>query len=385
MPGRLTQLDEWPRHQAGGTFDTVVDGSPHWSDGHYFTTGADDGSLACFVGLRLHPNNDVLDGFACVSSGTRQRNARWSRRLRPRIDDFACGPLSAEFVEPLKVIRFVCAPNARGVAFDLTFEGVAEPYNEERVITVLNGRIHSDRSNYDQCGVVHGWIDAGEGRVEVDGWTGVRDHSWGIGNNTGGPRSAAIAPLPEPTEPVGLRQWCIFRLPDRVVFWQFHRSAAGALTKFEGQCSYLYGDPRPAYAYRSVTHEVTWEAEDDGRLLRRLRQATIHLERADGTVEHYRVEPISPPVYMQGGGYWAGFDDGRGRGVYRGDECEEGEDWGIAHPTRITGSTGAGTLRADSWAEAWGRCWSLDDGTSGTGHLECVVVGPYPGFDDGAP
>ena len=40
MSTRLTKLDEWPRHQAGGTFDVVVDGSPHWSDGYYFTAGA---------------------------------------------------------------------------------------------------------------------------------------------------------------------------------------------------------------------------------------------------------------------------------------------------------------------------------------------------------
>ncbi|MGH9270643.1 MAG: hypothetical protein ACRDZ2_05160, partial [Ilumatobacteraceae bacterium] len=94
MSRRLTKLDELPRHQLGQTFDVVGDGSPHWSDGYYFTMGDDDGRYAWFMGFRLHANNDVLDAFTCVSTGDgdgdgrgRQHNARWSRRLRPRIDD----------------------------------------------------------------------------------------------------------------------------------------------------------------------------------------------------------------------------------------------------------------------------------------------------------
>ena len=69
MQYRLTKFDEWPRHQTGGTFDVVVDGSPHWSDGYYFTTGSPDGSTTLFVGFRLYANTDVLDAFAVVSAG----------------------------------------------------------------------------------------------------------------------------------------------------------------------------------------------------------------------------------------------------------------------------------------------------------------------------
>ena len=383
---RLTRLDELPRHQIGQTFDVVADGSPHWSDGYYFTTGDDAGRWAWFMGFRLHANNDVLDAFTCVSTvddvgAGRQHNARWSRRLRPRIDDLDCGPVSVDVVEGLRTLRVRCAPNPSGQAYDLTFEGWSPVYNEDHVQVFLNGRLHSDRSNYDQCCTVHGWFEVAGERVDVDGWTGVRDHSWGIGNHTGGPRSAAVAPPPDAPPPPGLRQWCLFRLPGRALFWQFHHAGgAGPPSKFESQCMYAYGDTRQPFAYACVDHDVTW-ATVDGRTVPRLVAGDVHLTRPDGGVERYRIEPISLPVYLQGGGYFAGYDDGLGRGVYRGDDHAEFERWSI---DRVIGIDEPKGIRLDRhhYAEAWGRCTNLDEPTdTGTGHLECVVLGPYPGID----
>jgi hypothetical protein len=377
---RLTRFDEFPRHQIGNTFDTVADGSPHWSDGYYFTMGDDAGEWAWFSGFRLHANNDVLDAFTCVAGRGRQHNMRWSRRLRPRIDDLDCGPCSVEILEGLRTLRTRCEPNEHGQAFDLLWDGWCPPYNEQHVQVTINGRLHSDRSNYDQCMLVSGWFEVAGERVEVDGWTGVRDHSWGIGNNTGGPRSAAIAPPPEPPAPPGLRQWCVFRLPDRAVFWQFHHPGGDAAhTKLESQCMFPYGDARSPFAYTAIDHDVRF-VEVDGVPVRRLADADVHLTRPDGGVERYRIEPISYPVYLQGGGYFGGFDDGLGRGVYRGELHHEGEVWEIDRVVGVTTPTPV-KLNPFHYAEAWGRCTNLDDpADTGTGHLECVVLGPHPGF-----
>jgi hypothetical protein len=381
MNYRLTKMDEWPRHQAGGTFDVVVDGSPHWSDGYYFTMGDDRGDIAWFTGFRLHSNNDVLDAFTCISSAGRQYNMRWSRRLRPRIDDLDCGPYSVEIVEGLRTLNVRCGPNQHGISCDLRWDGFCPPYNEERVQTIVNGRLHADRSNYDQCSGVTGWIEFDGRRVEVNNWTGVRDHSWGIGNNTGGPRSRVIAPpLETPTSP-GLRQWCVFRMPDRAIFWQFHHSAEGSYTKFESQCMYPYGDTRQAHAFSGVTHDIDWVSHD-GVPQKRMAACTVALSRVDGPVERYRVETISYPVYLQGGGYWGGYNDALGRGVYRGDLHDEADIWDVSHPTTVTEPTGTVRFQRDAYAETWGRCTNLDDpNDTGSGHLECVVLGPYPGFD----
>ena len=249
MHYRLTKMDEWPRHQAGGTFDVVVDGSPHWSDGFYFTMGDDAGEVAFFMGFRLHSNNDVLDAFTCISSAGKQHNMRWSRRLRPAIDDLVCGPFRVDIIEGLRTLNVSAAENKRGISFDLRWDGFAPPYNEERVQTIINGRLHSDRSNYDQCSLVTGWIAFDGRRVEVDGWTGVRDHSWGLGNNTGGPRSAVVAPPPrsEVRKPVHVSVWR--RFASVRLYRDFTRSPVGRGRRSPG--------PK-ACASDCVTDETRW-------------------------------------------------------------------------------------------------------------------------------
>src|SRR3954453_18039387 len=100
--GRLPRHDEWPRHQVARTFDSVATDSPHWSDGYYFTASDAAGTASVYTAIRLYANNDVMDGYACVGIDGRQHNVRWSRRLRPAIDDLAVGPLRGEALEPLE-------------------------------------------------------------------------------------------------------------------------------------------------------------------------------------------------------------------------------------------------------------------------------------------
>ena len=376
----LTKFDEYPRHQIGNTFDSVVDGSQYWSDGYYFTMGDDAGRVAWFMGLRLHVNNDVIDGFTCTALDGRQHNMRWSRRLRPAIDDIEVGPMKVEVIEGLRKLRVTCEANEYGQAYDLMWEGVTPPFNEDHVQVYVNGRLHSDRSNYDQVMTVNGWIEVAGERIAVDNWTGVRDHSWGIGNQTGGPRTTVIAPPLQVAAPPGLRQWCWFKLPDRCIFWQFHHAGAkNPYTKLETRCQFPYGDERESFTYVGLDYDVEFE-QVDGRNTRRMKTTTVRLTRPDGGVESYRIEPISYPLYLQGGGYHNGFNDTLGRGVYRGDFHHEGEVWEIDRITNIQTPTPV-ELNRWHYAEAWGRGTSLDDANdTGTGHLESVVLGPYEGL-----
>ena len=374
----LTRLDELPRHQTGMTFDLVASQSPHWSDGYYFTLGDDQGRVAFFSGLRLYANNDVMDAFTCIASQGRQYNMRFSRRLRPRIDDLECGSMSVEVVEGLRRLRTRAAANPYGIRYDLLWDGFTPCYNEAYERVFAGGRMVGERSNYDQVCQVTGWLEFGGRRHEIDAarWVGVRDHSWGVGG-TGGPQTKSAAPLPA-SAPIGLRQWVWFKLRDRAIFWQFHRNAAGRLTKFESVCVHAYGDERGTFDYQNIETELEFVPGQ-----RRLVRGTATLTRPDGRKERYRMEVISDPVYLEGGGYWSGFDDGLGRGVYRGDDHHEGEVWDVSHPTRIGDPKGLVKPRPDAWCESWGRFTNLDDPAEvGHGHLECVVVGPWPGFPD---
>ena len=67
---------------------------------------------------------------------------------------------------------------------------------------------------------------------------------------------------------------------------------------------------------------------------RRLEQGTFRLTDVEGVVRDYRFSDLGW-IYCQGGGYFGGFDDGLGQGVYRGDDHIEGEVWDVSHPTTV--------------------------------------------------
>ena len=374
----LTRLDELPRHQTIHTFDAISNPSPQWSDGYYFTLGDPAGEAALFTAIRLYPNNNVIDAYACVSlaDGT-QHNVRYSRRLRPRIDDLEVGPFWMEILEGLKTIRFGLRENPYGVSFDLLWDGFAPCYNEQHEPRWADGRLISERANYLQVGNVSGTLRVGEREFVVDQeWSGVRDHSWGVGG-TGGPAYPNAAPIREKSRPLGLRQWVVIRFPKRAVSWQFHQYPDGESSMFESRIEYPYGDDRPGGSYSGV--RIISAEFDQG--FRRLKRAELALALPGGGEERFGMETISRPVYIGGGGYWGGWNDGLGRGAYRGEEAHEGETWDVSHPTRIGYPDGRiAHAPLGGWAETWGRFWNLDDPTeTGTGPLECVVAGPYPG------
>jgi hypothetical protein len=112
---------------------------------------------------------------------------------------------------------------------------------------------------------------------------------------------------------------------------------------------------------------------------RRLREGTVALRTPAGSVDRFRFTVVGAPVYLQGGGYWQGFDDGLGRGVYRGDDHGEGETWDVSSPSQVVDPRGLFRARPDAWAETFATVENLDDpGERGTGHLECVIAGAHP-------
>ena len=371
-PGRLTRMDEYPRHQVGGTFDSVVSDSVHWNDGFYFTLGDEATGATLFAAIRLYPNTDVIDGFACVTVDAQQHNLRWSRRLRPRNDDIEVGPLRLDIVEPLTRLRLTCQDNPYGIAFDLDWVGLHEPYLEDRIVRFSGGRKVYDRTNYDQCCAVTGTISVGGRTLTVtpDTWVGVRDHSWGMGR-TGGGASAAIAPDAgrDPRRGFAMRQWTMIRMPDRVMFWQFHQQKDGSFDAPESIVIPL--DPsQPRWSYVDVSAEAT-RAEG----LPRATSTRVTFTRPDGTVDRYELTPVGAPAYLQGGGYHDGFADRQGRGVYRGEDHHEGEVWDVSHPVEVGDPSGWFQQRPDAWAENFATCVNLDDPADrGFGHLECVLA-----------
>lgn len=368
---RLTGMDEYPRHQIPGTFDSVASDSVHWNDGFYFTLGDEATGATLFSAIRLHPNTDVIDGFACVTVDQKQHNLRWSRRLRPRIDDISVGPLRLDIIEPLRTLRLRCDENDYGIAFDLEWRGLHEPYFEDRIVRYSGGRKVYDRSNYDQCCEVTGTITVAgqELTVSPKTWVGVRDHSWGHGR-TGGAPSSAIAPdtSRDPRRGFTMRQWTMMRMPDRVMFWQFHEQPNGTFDPFESIVIPHDTSIEP-WSYTPISVEAT-EVE----AMHRAKAVLMWLQRPDGVVDRFELRAVGAPAYLQGGGYHDGFADRLGRGIFRGEDHGEGEVWGVSHPVDVEDPSGWFTQRPDAWAEQFATCTNLDDPSDrGFGHLECVI------------
>ena len=126
-------------------------------------------------------------------------------------------------------------------------------------------------------------------------------------------------------------------------------------------------DRRPSRSpSASISHDL--EFYDGGR---RLRSGSFELIDDEGTARTYEIEDLGW-VYCQGGGYFGGFDDGLGQGVYRGDYHEEGEVWDVSHPTQVVDADGPAFEFDHAWAESFVRVRS--GAASGLGHFECVVI-----------
>jgi hypothetical protein len=158
----------------------------------------------------------------------------------------------------------------------------------------------------------------------------------------------------------GVRYWVLFKCENHGGFYFLDPSGRAA----SGKGALLFADG--SVPVTGVEHEV--EFYDGGR---RARRGTFTLTDADGNDRIYTFEDLGW-VYCQGGGYFGGFDDGLGQGVYRGDFHVEGEVWDVSHPTRIVDEDGKAFEFDHDWAENFVRLRSGRE--SGLAHFECVVI-----------
>jgi hypothetical protein len=360
----LLKVDEYPFHQFADTFAAALTSDPMWNDGHYVCAANQAGTVALTSNLRLYANNDVMDGFVCLRHGDRQYNVRVSRKLRPRMDELKVGPLRLEIVEPLETVRLVLEDSAVGVSLDITCHSVTVPYMGPVEVRRLDGRLLSERVTYELSGECSGWVQVGDERVELERSSSsfFRNHSWGIQPGRGGPRPYGA---PTGTRRVsGLRQWVLFHAGDHGGFFFDDPNGRAA----SGKGAILTADV--VVPVVRVEHEL--EFYDGGR---RLRAGSFRLTDIDANVRDYRLRDLGW-VYCQGGGYFGGFDDRLGQGVFRGTYHQEGEVWDVSHPTTIVTSEGRSFELDNDWAENF----VLLEGPNGRGlaHYECVLLRPMP-------
>jgi len=330
----LTPMDDTLWHTHPTTFDHVGTSDPRFFDRYWFAASDPAGSGTLQFTLGVYNNMNVVDAGFVVIRGDRQHNVRASRSLRPRFET-ACGPLRVDVLEPLHRARLRAAPGAHGVEADLEWTSVLPAQEEAARFTRVRGRVVEESRRFDQIGECSGSISLEGHRWELDRWWATRDHSWGVRESMG---------IEEPVTgpPAAPSAGTLF------AFLFFSTETLGGhlqIAQFEGRPDYFTAEftrrDRPSEAFAALAGaDLDVAFYDEGRP-RRFRSAHFGARLADGTKLEIAAEALCPAVDMQGLGYSGGYADGRGLGVWRGDEHVESDVWDVSHPCEVVRAGGA--------------------------------------------
>ncbi len=287
MARKLTKLDEWPLHQTIDTFDSVATSTQNWSDGFWNCVGDPDGRVNLITAIRFYQNTNVADGYACVSlDDGKQYNLRCSRRLAPADRRArrrpACGWRSSRG----------CAPSVSAAARTSTASSSTccgrrprRPGTRPRAkpATSTAGSPSSARTtSSSDTSAGPSALRAASSTVDRD-WVGARDHSWGLGGDSG--TGGRIATLHRATGRCAHSQPQA-RLRDAALVAGAPPRALDLLLvpprqrrrrwrPFKSHIDYPFEANRPGEAYRGARVE---SAEFAGGL-RRLERAVVAFER----------------------------------------------------------------------------------------------------------
>jgi len=361
----ISRWDDLPFHQTVDFFGVAQTSDSHFNDGYYFA--ALSHGYHIFAGLRLHPNNNVMDGYAGVVSRGEQRNQRVSRALLPHRDELVVGPLRLEIIEPMRRQRVVLDSSDVGLRFDLIFKGVGRPFVETRHRQVRFGRVINDVLRYTQPCRAAGTVEIDGETILVTDWYGARDHSWGL-RSTMGPYVPLGGLLSEQkSDERALRLWVPFAMQDHSGFFHLHEDEQGRVLDCEGRIDF---DDGSANEILAVRHRLRYVAGT-----RRLEGGTFSIAVDSGAVLEYEFEVVCAPAHPQGFGYVRGWQDGGQPGVYRGEFASESDRFRVDDPTQALGPS---HVRSDKRTGGTEYACALVAGSSkGMAHVEHMIYGTY--------
>ena len=190
-----------------------------------------------------------------------------------------------------------------GIAGEITFEGRAFPIEEPRFVKRNGPRLFMDYTRLTQNVRASGWLEVDGERIEVSGWVGTRDRSWGI--------RPVGAPDTQATPGGGIAgffwQWAPLNFTDTSVY--FHINADPDGKPWNTRAVILPDGAGPEGGYHSdvpvmETEILTGTRHAKSGLL------TIPLEQGAATV---KIEPMST-FLMRGVGYGGAWRHGSLKG-----------------------------------------------------------------------
>lgn len=365
----LTELDDSLWHQLPTTFDHVSTSDPRFYDRYWFAAYANDGGLALQLTMGAYSNMNVLDAACVLVRDGEQLNLRASRSLRPRYEA-ACGPIRVDVVEPLRVFDLTVESGEHDLGVALRWTAIAPPAEEANHFVRIRGRVSEDYVRFNQIGEVSGSLTVRGAVVELERCWGCRDHSWGVR-----PRIGIREPVTGPVTPLdeeGFLMALLFFSTEHVA-GQLHLSERGSSRFISGVIRDLLTGSD--VAVREL--ELRFECFEGTR---RMRSGSVGVTVSDGAPMTIGMRATGPAVAMRGLGYSGGYQDGRGLGVWRGDDHIEFDTWDVSHPSRVGYPDGTAD---EHWHRIQPVAVTVGKGaaaTSGQGSLTLIASGRLPGM-----
>lgn len=286
----LTKGDDYPIHQTPEPI--AYSGSDrNFYDRYFFNAYALDGSAFAAIAFGVYPALNVADAHIAIVKDGKERCLHASRVLGMERMDLSVGPIAIEILEPLQKLK-VTVKKTEGIAGEITFEGRAFPIEEPRFVKRNGPRLFMDYTRLTQNVRASGWLEVDGERIEVSGWVGTRDRSWGI--------RPVGAPDTQPTPGGGIAgffwQWTPLNFADTSVY--FHINADPDGKAWNTRAVILPDGAGPEGGYHSDVPSMATE------ILPGTRHAksgvlTIPMEQGAATV---KIEPIAN-FLMRGVGY----------------------------------------------------------------------------------
>ncbi len=365
----LGPLDDTLWHQIAEPFEHVGTSDPRFFDRYWFAVYDPAGQAAVQFTMGSYNNMNVIDGGVVMVRGGTQHNLRASRALRPRFEP-EVGPMRVEPTVPLEELRVILAPGDHSIACDLVWRAELAPEIEKPHVERERGRVAQDYQRFNQVGVVDGWITIGDEGLDVDGWWGGRDHSWGVRPAMGIPEP--VTGPPRQHSEVGTLFYFLFFSTNR-------RAGHVQIMERGSERVYLTGLIRDRDAPDVDRHVTQADLSLDFFAgTRRFSSADVAVSLDDGRSLRLGSTPLGSAVAMAGLGYSGGWNDELGLGVYRGESCVEHEVWDVTHPADVVPASGEVFTPMHRIAPV---TVSTDDpDETGTGSLTMIANGRLPQY-----
>jgi hypothetical protein len=208
------------------------------------------------------------------------------------------------------------------------------PAQEEAArFTRVRGRVVEESRRFDQIGRCSGALRIGDEALQVDEWWATRDHSWGVRERMG--VEEPVTGPPAPPSAGSLFAFLFFSTATHGGHLQLAQlTGRPDFASFELAEIARPEQPLPHLQGAQLAVDFV-----DAARPRRFRRARFDVQLEGGASLGIEVEALGAAVDMQGLGY-GGYDDGRGLGVWRGDEHVEHDVWDVSHPAEVVRAGG---------------------------------------------